>query len=425
MRSTRSVATEQPRPTAGRLRPLGLLASALTLAALALAAQTLLAWFALAGIVTLLTTRGRLAWWPAVATVLMLAVLNSLKWPESDLAEYFAVLDGARQLPLWTLLHDESALLSIRSTEPVFRALVWLLARADPLPRVAFSLLGGLAIYGALLWLCRLTSVPRSEPDPAWQAVMAVTIALLAGVTFSLVGHLVRQYLAGGVFFIGLFGWAFTSRWRWFLWPAVACAIHNSALLLVLPLLLSLLLANRPRLFAIAMLLVLGASLTGWIPFIGELADAASFLKEDGEIGLALPLLDGVVLLTAWRVWQGLPTQERPEVRTATRLLCFGMALAVVLFYIRDLPLLFFRSYFYLEFLRVPMLAFIIAAGLRSANRAAVPAAAAMLTMAVLLCWLRARGTDWSYGVEHARWPVWMDVHSVMQRWKTIQAAPL
>lgn len=409
----------------GAAPQVSLLTSALTLAACLLAAQTFLAWVALAGLVTLLTMRGRAAWWPAVATVLLLAVVNSLKWPESDLAEYFIVLDGVRQLSLGVLLGDESALISIRSTEPVFRTLIWLLARAEPLPRVAFALFGGIAVYAALLWLCRRASAPARGTDTAWQAVIGTTIALLIGVTFSLVGHLVRQYLAGGIFFVGVFGWAFTGRWRWWLWPAVACATHNSALLLVVPLVLSAALASRPRLFLAVALTALAASLTGQIPLAGELSEATSFLKEDGQIGLALPLLDSAVLLVASLVWRGLPAQERPSASAVSRLLCFGIALAVLLFCIREVPLLFFRSYFYLEFLRAPMLAFVIAAALQRAGNAAMPGAAIALPLAALLCWLRAHGSDWSYSAEHARWPEWLDIQSVLLRWQSIQNARL
>lgn len=419
------MAAEQALLPGGRTSPAGRLASALGLVALAVAAQTLLAWLALAGLVTWVAMRGRLAWWPAIATAVLLVVLNSLKWPESDLAEYFVVLDDARRVPLVALLEDESALLSIRPTEPVFRAFMWLLARADPLPRVAFALVAGAAIYGTLMWLCGRVSRCGTDPDAAWRAACATAIALLVGVTFSLVGHLVRQYIAGGLFIVGVFGWAYTGRWRWWLWPVLACAIHNSALLLMLPLAVAVLLARRPRVFAATVLLVVAASLTGRIPLVGDLSEATSFLKEDGQIGLALPLLDSLLAAAAWLVWRRLPATERPASDTAARLLCFGIALGVLLFCIRDVPLLFFRSYFYLEFLRAPMLAFIVAAGLRRAGTTAWPAVAFALPLAALLCWLRARGADWDYGAANALWPEWLDVHSVVKRWQAIQHALL
>lgn len=419
------MAAERSFLMAGAARQAGLLASVLTLVVCLLAAQTFLVWVALAGLVTLLMTGGRIAWWPATATALLLAVVNSLKWPESDLAEYFVILDSVKDLSLGVLLDDESALMSIRPTEPVFRTLLWLVARADPLPRITFALFGGIAVYGALLWLCRRASTPTWSGDTAWQAAIATTIALLIGVTFSLVGHLVRQYIAGGLFFIGVFGWALTGRWRWWLWPAIACATHNSALLLVVPLIVSALLAFRPRLFMAVALVVLGASLAGQIPFVSEMAEATSFLKEDGQIGLALPLLDSAVLLVTWLVWRKLPTQDRPAPDTTARMLCFGVSLAVVLFCIREVPLLFFRSYFYLEFLRAPMLAFVIAAALRHAGKAAVPGAVLALPLAALLCWQRVRSADWSYGAEHAPWSEWLDMQSVLLRWQSIQSSIL
>ena len=412
-------------PLRGPAALVALLVSTLTLVALTLAAQTLLAWLALAGLVTLLATRGRLTWWPAVTTVLLLSVVNSLKWPESDLAEYFILLDDIRLVPLSSLLGDESALLSIRSSEPVFRTLMWLAARADPLPRIAFALVVGLFVYGSLLMLCRWATSSANTTDPTWQAAIATTIALLVGVTFSLVGHLTRQYFAGGLFFLGLFGWAFTGHYRWWLGPAVACATHNSALLLIVPLTLSAFLSSRPRLFVMVVLATLGASLAGLFPLIDELAEATSFLKEDGQIGIALPLMDAALLLVAWYVWRCLPVGDRPAMQIALRLMCFSVALAVMLFCIREVPLLYFRSYFYIEFLRAPMLAFVIAAVLRGAGNAAALNTVVALPLAALLCWLRVRGTDWNYSSEHSYWPEWLDVHSVLMRWQAIQAAVL
>jgi EpsG family len=415
------MAAELASPNGAPPRPASLLASAFAMVALAVAAQTALAWLALAGLLTLMVARsGWLAWWPAVATALLLIVLNSLKWPESDLAEYFVMLDGARHLPLGALLDDESALLSIRSTEPVFRTLMWLLARADPLPRVAFTIFGGAAIYGSLLWLCRWASRLRHD-DANWHAGVATAVALLVGVTFSLSGHLVRQYLAGGMFFLGVFGWALSGRWRWLLWPVAACATHNSALLLAAPLLLSMLFSARPLIFVAILLAALGAAPTGQIPILGDLSEATSFLKEDGQIGLSLPVLDGLLLLLAWCVWRALPAGQRPPTRAVVRILCFCVAFAVLLFYISEIPLLFFRSYFYLEFLRAPILAFVIAASLRRAGRAGMPLALITLPLAAFVCWLRVRSADWVYGATNARWPEWMDIHSVVQRWLVIQ----
>jgi hypothetical protein len=247
----------------------------------------------------------------------------------------------------------------------------------------------------------------------------------MLGLTLSLTGHLVRQYLAGGLFFVGLFAFAYRGGWPWLLLCAAACAVHNAVLLLAGPLAVALLLQRRPGTLAAVLAAVIAASLAGAIPLLDDLAEATSFLKEDGAIGIALPLLDLAVLATAALVWRGSAPQARPAARGTMLLLAFGLALAVALFCLRDIPLLFFRSYFFLEYLRVPMLAFVIAAGLRRAGAAAPAAALFTLLVSAGLCWLRLQGTEWEYGHPAALWPEALDLHSMLARWAAIESVPL
>lgn len=396
------------------------------LVAAALVGQTALAWVAVAGLAALVLARGRLVWWPACTVVVVAALLNSLKWPESDLADYYRYLDEAAQVGLWDLLSEEQAFLSIRITEPLFRAWMWLVANASPAPRVLFAWLGGLFTYACALALCRLSArsdanAPADLSATAW----ATAASLMIGVTLSLTGHLVRQYLAGGLFFVGLFGFAYRGGARWLLLCAAACAVHNAVLLLAGPLVVALLLQRRPGTLAVVLVAVVAASLGGFIPLLGDLAEATSFLKDDGEIGIVLPLLDLTVLAAATLVWRHSAPQTRPAVRGTMLLLAFGLLFAVALFCLREIPLLFFRSYFFLEFLRVPLLAFIITAVLRRAGTAAPAAALFTLVLAAALCWLRVQGTDWEYGHPAARWPEALDLHSVLVRWAAIENLPL
>jgi EpsG family len=395
----------------------------------ALAAQTVLVWVALAGLIVFISSRGRLAWWPAATAVVLAAVLNSLKWPDSDLAEYYAYLDYARAYGLYALLTDENLFVSIKPTEPVFRAFAWLAAHMTPAPKIAFALLSGLITYGAALQMCRMvTARPHArERGSATPAAAACAVALLVGITFSLVGHLVRQYLAGAIFFLGFFGHLTTERRRWLLLPLLACAIHNATLLLAGPLLLSMGLYARPRLFAAVLVAVLAAAELQHIPLLSDLMADLSFLKQDGEIGYALPLLDATILLLAWRVWQRTPPSERPFDRAAlARVACFALALGVLLFAIREVSLLFFRSYFFIEFLRVPALAFVLCAWLRRAGDARRWLMPLVLIVAVSVCWQRARTSDWSYSsASGAGWPDWADIHRTMVRWQAIEGARL
>lgn len=406
----------------------------LAVLATALLAQTAVVWLAAAVMLTVLggASRRRLGWWPAVSVVLVLSAVNSMKWPESDLREYYQYFEHARESSLLSLLAEEDSFLSIRVTEPLFRGYMWLLAHLTPAPRIAFSLLSSMAIYGMALALCARMTNGIAAPNGGsvsrhfvTAASVASATALLAGITFSLTGHLVRQYLAGGVFALGVFGYAFTGRWRWLLLPAVAGAIHNSVLILGAPLLLVLCLGRRPGILAAALLAWLVLAFAGQVTFVNELAEAISFLKEDGEIGIALPALDASVLVSTWLLWRKSPPTARPSVQTMRLLLWFGLALAVLLFSIRDVPLLFFRSYFYVEFLRTPMLAFIVGELLRRTGRSKPAAAAVAFALAAALCWVRVLATDWSYSSSSAVGPDFLWLPSAIERWRSIETLRL
>lgn len=393
-----------------------------------LAAQTVLSWVALAALAALLLSRNGWVWVPAAATVLLATVINSLKWPDSDLAEYYAYLDLARTQSVWALLKDEDIFVSIKPTEPLFRALAGLCAHATPSPRIFFSLVCGLVTYGAALAMCRMTTrawtTANAVATPA--AASACAAALLLGITFSLVGHLVRQYLAGAIFFLGFFGYLTSGRKQWLLLPLLAGGIHNGALMLLAPLLLSLLLHARPKLLLTLLAAFLAAAELQQIPLLSELATDLSFLKQDGEIGYLLPTLDAGVLVLAWWVWRRTPVSQRPfDDRSMARILWFGMTLGVMLFSVREVSLLLFRSYFFFEFLRVPMLAFVLCAWLRSADAARHALQAMLLACAVTVCWLRAHGSEWVYTSGTTTWPDWADIHHTFERWRSIEGARL
>lgn len=403
---------------------LALVGAALAVTAAAAAAQTVLGWVALAGLLTVLLSRGSLTWWPAATTVLLATVVNSLKWPDSDLAEYYAYLDYARAYDLASLLRDEDLFVSIKPTEPVFRTLAWLSVHATPSPRIAFTLTCSLVTYGAALMMCRLVTGPQTTTsrDSAVAAATACAAALLIGLTFSLVGHLVRQYLAGAVFFLGFLGHLTSGRRAWLLLTPLACAIHNATLMLFVPLLLSTLLHARPRLLALVLIAAFAAAELQQIPLLSELTADLSFLKQDGEIGIALPLLDAAVLLLAVVTWRRMPEPERPFDRAVlARIVCFALTLGLMLFAIREISLLLFRTYFFVEFLRAPLLAFVLWSWLRRAGPAGRWLVPLVLIAAVLVCWQRARGSDWLYADPDAAWPAWADLHHTFERWRAIE----
>ncbi|MEK8045032.1 EpsG family protein [Ideonella margarita] len=409
--------------TASSSRPaiatLGLWLAAL---AAALLAQTALLWVLLA-LVGASTARAagwvRRPWWPAWALVLLLAVINSTKWPDSDLAEYYQYLAYCRPLDWWVLVSDPDSHLSVRVTEPVFRSFVWLLAQLSPAPRISFGLMCSMLIYGMALALSAqvvnvLNDSDDNPSDPA--PVVAVCVALLLGVTFSLTAHLVRQYLAGGVFMLAMWHFVLHRRPLVLLWAVVAVLVHNSAVLLWLPLMLAWARPLAPRLFWAMLLLAVILTNAGLVGWLNELTAAATLIKDDGQIGLALPLLDLAVLSGGWWLLRSSSSGQRLQL-----LWYFCIAFAALLLCIREVPLMFFRTYFFLEFLRVPMLALLLCAGLRRGGDWRAPMAVLALLCAAGLCWTRVQGAEWTYRSTPQSWPEWLQMDRLVDRWQKIE----
>jgi hypothetical protein len=395
----------------------------------AMLAQTAVFWALLAvcaAQLAMLAGWTRRPWSLAWVAVLLLAVVNSVKWPDSDLAEYYGYLDHAGQTGFWALVLDPETYLSIKVTEPLFRIFAWCISHASPAPRVTFTLLSTIFIYGTALFLCNKAMnwlLPPAQPgaqdaDPT--PMIASCVALLIGLTFSLTGHLVRQYLAGGLFMVGVFGLATDRRSIWLLGPVLSVATHNSAILLWIPLIFSWLYGYSPRSCWLGLLLMVGLANSGLFSFLNDLIEVGKLLQDDGQIGPALPALDVVVLLAGWYLLRreaGAPQRNL--------LWVYAVAFAALLMTIREVPLMFFRTYFYVEFLRTPLLAMLLVAGLRRCGPWKAPVAALAIVLSLGLCWLRAEGSEWLYQGAAASQPEWWQMSRLMDRWERIESLRL
>lgn len=387
----------------------------------ALLAQTAVMWLLVALSVQVMgsaTGWVRRPWSVVWSVLLVLAAVNSAKWPESDLAEYYAYLDYVKAQSWWALVTDPDSHLSIRVTEPLFRTFMWLLAQASPAPRITFTWGCSLLIYGAATLLCALfirTWLPDDAcDDPV--PVVATAAALLAGLTFSLTAHLVRQYLAGALFTLAVVLWVRDRRARVLGLALAATLVHNSAALLWLPLVWSWLHARGPRWALTLLVTVVVAANAGVIGILNDFAEAASLVKDDGRIGLALPALDLTLLILGWRVLSRGPRgdQLRP-------LWAYCIGLAALLLCIRDVPLLFFRMYFYVEFLRAALMAVLLCLALRHAGRWRPLLATVLLCASAGLCIVRLQGAEWSYQSHPTQVPDWLRMDRLVDRWSAIE----
>jgi len=117
------------------------------------------------------------------------------------------------------------------------------------------------------------------------------------------------------------------------------------------------------------------------------------------------------------RLYRGPGKAQEPAV---AMMLSFTVAFAALLFVVRDIPLLFFRNYFYLELIRVPCLALLLYAAILRMRNARLLAAVALFLLGGTLCWMRTAHSGWDYS-DSGSLSMPFSLSNVMQRWGHIE----
>jgi hypothetical protein len=396
-----------------------------------LAGQTWLAAFgagALCAITLAYWRRDMVYMWLPLGLIGFLALINSIKWPDSDLKSYYSYVDYVSSTPIVEVLFGADAFLSIRQEEPLFKLIVWLLGKMSGGSRVVFTLATTIFIYVGAMLSCRMllqtiaNDQPRNATFRSTRTLIPVVTcaALLIGITFSLTAHLTRQYLAGSLFFFGLFLWATSSR-KWALLLALlAVTIHLSAALLWVPLTLAMVYRRSAVLYGLCLLALIASLATGIFDQLFDLSAQISFLREDGEQGAALQLIDSLIFIVATSMYYSVPARSTATRRAFSTLLAFAVAFATLLLLIHNAPFLFFRAYMYIEFLRAPMVALILYAAMQRLGPLKSHFAVLMLLLGTIVCWERAMSSDWEYTANGAGSAAFTLV-GVLNRWALIQ----
>jgi hypothetical protein len=404
---------------------------------LALASQTLLVLLPLAVATAFFAsnrTRRHLATWPLWLLMLTLALVNSLKWPESDLADYYRFVDHVVGTPLSQVFMTDESFISISPYELLFKTFVALLSPLGAAAKITFTAISTLLIYGscALIGRWMIAGYERASGGlgrtvtSSLQSSLTISAAILIGITFSVTAHLTRQYLAGACFFIGLFLFLLHRRTVWMLPCLLALLVHRSAAVLVVPLFLLLIYRRWPLAAWLGVLAVLVLGLFNPLSLIFDLDLELTLLGNEGEQGPALMALDASVVIGAtWIGRQAWLREDAPNAGDSERLayvcrqlLMFATGFAAALYAAHEVPLVLFRSYFYIEFLRVPLLAMIIHAGLLQLRCARLAAVTGLVIVGALVCWARASGAEWQYA--DRGWVPWQ-LSEVIERWHRIE----
>lgn len=350
-------------------------------------------------VVWLLKPRSGLAL--AAATGVAVTLFNITKLRESDLLDYQRILADAALSDFGAYV-SRTNFGSIREHEYLFKVLAWGLAHFTPSPDSALIVIATLGIYGASTYLIKAVEATTRRGSPTLFAPGGAVIAasLLAGITFSLTAHLIRQYMAASIIAvaIGLYVRGHT-RWAW------ACIIvsplmhQSSALILGLFFGATTLLNSRNRALAAGKLVIAAAvAAFGALALAQEyfMESAEKFATDEGSLSPALFLLDGLLCLWAgWHLRRRVRMADRGPIGVAFAVPLFILILSGALF---SFPFLALRMYFYIEPFRPLLIAFAAAFAMQRMSPAVRPPALALLVAATLAFFLyRASQAPWQY----------------------------
>ncbi|PZA14477.1 EpsG family protein [Parazoarcus communis] len=296
----------------------------------------------------------------ALGAVLMLCLflgwMNGEKSISGDWGWYTIHHKLLSYMSIWDYLGSQFGNIKIKTSEPVFHFISYALANITGGDPVVLAWVVTFLIYG----LCglALAVLLDSVADNSIEIVAAVLAALAVGITFTLTTQLVRQEIATAFIVLGFVTWTCDRRNLGFFLIALGVLTHNSSIIPVGVVAVAIYFARMPEeVRAKRLVLVLPVFILLGFAFV-RLAGGGGYYtigKSDGAIAWYVHVFDLVVFMAFAFLYRRITT---PEVRF------FCVALLISwLMYVSFLvgtysePLPFLRMYFYMESMRMLMIA--------------------------------------------------------------------
>lgn len=260
-------------------------------------------------------------------------------------------------------LGGQFGVIRIKNSEPVYHFISFVTARLSGGNHVVLAWVVTAIVYvqsGAAIALFLGGSAKN-----AIQITAALFVALMVGITFTLTTQLVRQEVAAA--FIVL-GWAFFAKqWRFFavVWFLLGLLSHNSAVVPFFTVAVALFLCTDHASLRTRRLLLLLPffAMAGYL-FVKYSGEGGYYTvgKSDGAVSWYVHVFD-VLIFSAFSYYRKrLPELSKfSAVLAATWLLYIGFLVGA---YVEPLP--FLRMYFYIETMRMMMIAFVVLALFRA-----------------------------------------------------------
>jgi hypothetical protein len=314
-------------------------------------------------------------------------ILSIQKMPSSDLSAYIEAIKLISDLDFLSVLNFH--FLSLRPSEFIFNYYIYLIAQIDK-SGFLFLFLSTFIIYLLFIRTLLILDIDRENRKNFFLIIIAI---LFISMTFTLVGHLIRQYLACAVLFYGLallqlgknkVGWGVVLS---------SLFIHNSMapFVIFLPIILWGL-KSRSILTVLILTTLVAIYVNTKIDYIKPFIEIG-FIKNDGAIPLVLVVFD--LLLFSIYFWLKYKTihKLKPDI-----VLAFSLLQLSALLSIHSVNLLFLRYYFINDFLRGYFILYIITRLVPNKNFNFISLCLLIFGVGVFI--LRTSFSPWDYGLE-------------------------
>lgn len=321
-----------------------------------------------------------------------ISFLNLLKIPESDAISYINYIDYLSGLKLNALF--DISYKSIKTVEFIFNIYSWVIAQVDS-TGLLFNYISVFVIY-YLLFLTSINMMERIGIRGSFIALIMLT--LFFGLTLSLSGHLIRNYLAMAVlvYIVSLsVSDSFVFNYRYFILLTVPGFIHVS--LLVFPILITFICYFQSRFKNIVLVFFLSLS----IGFISSLMISVLLELVNGgvsEFDSKIPVL--MIVFDSFQCFLFIALIRKNAhleraINVFTSLIC---SLVFILALTSSTNLIFYRYYFVFDFLRGIIALILVSRYLNLNSLIGFVVNMLIVVFSILFFCVRVSSSGWDYG---------------------------
>lgn len=320
---------------------------------------------------------------------LFLALISTQKIPESDSYNYVIFIQQIKNLSLSELMNY--SYLSIRQTEFVFNISVWLLSKIESQGWLFFFIVNFYVYYVVLYY----SYMYCYRNYPKYIVFCIVLSCGMVFISYSLVGHVTRQYMASIMLFQSVFILQRSKVCGTFI-MILSVFVHNSvAPLLILMPIFSFIIRNYRKHISLFLMLCTGLSIGLAIPHSGLLNVRILELTEE-PIPKYLFIFD-IILFSYFYLFTY--SKDKQEVISRNNVLTVLYSIYFLVLVLSSIDLFVVRYYFFIEPFRVLILLRVLLSLFRKKEGASLffP----ILLVSVLIFLYRIEASPWIYSTSN------------------------